>query len=134
MPPTVSKLLEVLESLGLSSQFCASGSLTPVLPGLEVDGVGKVGVPVSAADAQRLIAQAAQAPYGRGDATIVDTKVRQVWQLEPRQFALPACARSSASPKKSSTSCTSSWFTSQGVFSRRTVTRRRYRICSPRWW
>ena len=59
-----------------------------MLPGLEVEGVGDVGVPVSASDAKRLIKQAAQAPYGRGEETIVDTKVRRVWQLEPQQFAL----------------------------------------------
>ena len=42
---------------------------------------------MSAADARRLIAKAAQAPYGRGEETIVDTTVRRVWQLEPRQLA-----------------------------------------------
>lgn len=59
-----------------------------MLPGLEVVGVGEIGVPVSAGDAKRLIKQAAQAPYGRGEETVVDPKVRRVWQLEPAQFAL----------------------------------------------
>lgn len=88
MSSLVSQLWTVLDSLGESSQFCSSGSLTPVLPGLEVEGIGNVGVPVSAADARRLVEQASQAPYGRGEETIVDTNVRRVWQLEPRQFAL----------------------------------------------
>ena len=88
MSSLVSQLWKVLESLGESSQFCSSGSLAPVLPGLEVEGIGNVGVPVSAADARRLVEQASQAPYGRGEETIVDTNVRLVWQLEPRQFAL----------------------------------------------
>lgn len=88
MSPLISQLWKVLESVGESSQFCTAGSLTPVLPGLEVDGVGNVGVPICAADARRLIEQASQAPYGRGQETIVDTKVRRVWQLEPRQFGL----------------------------------------------
>ena len=81
-------LVTLLDSLGESSEFAASGTLSPVLPGLEVEGVGTVGMPVSAADAKRLIAQAALAPYGRGEETIVDTDVRRVWQLEPSQFAL----------------------------------------------
>jgi predicted 2-oxoglutarate/Fe(II)-dependent dioxygenase YbiX len=88
MSPIVSQLWKVLESLSESSQFCMSGSLAPVLPGLEVEGIGNVGVPVSAADAKRLIERASQAPYGRGEETIVDTNVRRVWQLEPREFAL----------------------------------------------
>jgi predicted 2-oxoglutarate/Fe(II)-dependent dioxygenase YbiX len=88
MTPLLDQLWKVLESLGEASQFCTAGSLPPVLPGLEVEGVGNVGIPVSAADTRRLIEQASQAPYGRGEETIVDTQVRRVWQLEPRQFAL----------------------------------------------
>ena len=88
MSPIATQLWNVLNSLGESSQFCTSGSLEPVLPGLEVEEIGNVGVPLSAADAKRLIKKASQAPYGRGEETIVDTNVRRVWQLEPQQFAL----------------------------------------------
>lgn len=88
MHPLANKLLEVLDSVGESSQFCAAGDLDPVLPGLEVEGLGRIGVPVSEHDARRLIETAAQAPFGRGEETIVDTDVRRVWQLEPKQFAL----------------------------------------------
>lgn len=88
MSPVISQFLNVLDSLGESSQFCTSGSLSPVLPGLDVHGIGNVGVPVSAADAKRLIQQASQAPYGRGEETIVDTNVRRVWQLDTSQFSL----------------------------------------------
>lgn len=88
MADTWEGLIKLLDSLGESAEFAAYGHLTPMLPGLEVDGVGEIGMPVSAADAKRLIAQAAQAPYGRGEETIVDTGVRRVWQLEPSQFKL----------------------------------------------
>lgn len=81
-------LEELLESLGESAQFATSGSMAPVLPGLEVNGIGTIGTPVSAADAKRLIAKATQAPYGRGEQTIVDTNVRRVWQIEPSEFRL----------------------------------------------
>jgi hypothetical protein len=79
-------LQTLLESLGESSAFAAAGSLTPVLPGLEVKGVGEIGIPVTEADAKRLIAKASQAPYGRGSQTIVDTAVRRVWQIEPSRL------------------------------------------------
>jgi predicted 2-oxoglutarate/Fe(II)-dependent dioxygenase YbiX len=81
-------LAELLCSLGESSKFAASGSLPPVLPGLKVKGVGSIGSPVSAADAKRIIGQAEQAPYGRGEETILDTNVRRVWQLDPAKFTL----------------------------------------------
>ena len=81
-------LEKLLGALGESSRFVTAGSLPPTLPGLEVEGAGSIGCPVSAADAKRLIAKATQAPYGRGEATIVDTDVRRVWQIEPSQFAL----------------------------------------------
>lgn len=81
-------LQKLIESIGDSSQFATSGALPPVLPGLEVKGIGPIGSPVSAADAKRLIARATQAPYGLGEQTIVDTKVRRVWQFEPNEFQL----------------------------------------------
>jgi predicted 2-oxoglutarate/Fe(II)-dependent dioxygenase YbiX len=81
-------LTDMLGTLGQSSKFVTSGSLPPVLPGLKVKGAGPIGSPVSAADAKRIIGQAEQAPYGRGEKTILDTNVRRVWQLEPGQFDL----------------------------------------------
>ena len=88
MPDARQTLEELLNALGESSQFVTSGGMAPVLPGLEVKGVGPIGFPVTPEDAQRLIAKATQAPYGRGEATIVDTDVRRVWQVEPSQFTL----------------------------------------------
>lgn len=82
------RLLSALDSAGPSAEFCTEGTRPPVLPGLVVRGLGEVGLPVSAAEAKRLVSKGVQAPYGRGEETIVDTKVRRVWQLEPRQFTL----------------------------------------------
>jgi hypothetical protein len=78
----------LLKALGESSQYVSAGSLPPVLPGLEVNDVGTVGSPISTADAKRLMVKATQAPYGRGEQTIVDPNVRRVWQLEPAEFRL----------------------------------------------
>ena len=78
----------LLDGLGESIEFATSGTLTPILPGLEVEGVGAIGTPISPSDARRLIAHASQAPYGRGEVTVVDTNVRNVWQIEPSQLVL----------------------------------------------
>jgi predicted 2-oxoglutarate/Fe(II)-dependent dioxygenase YbiX len=86
MEEAMRELQDLLDGLGESIEFATSGILAPVLPGLEVEGVGSIGTPISPADAKRLIAHASQAPYGRGEETIVDTSVRNVWQIEPSQL------------------------------------------------
>ena len=35
-----------------------------------------------------IIASSSQAPFGRGEDTIVDTSVRRTWQLPPMQFSI----------------------------------------------
>jgi predicted 2-oxoglutarate/Fe(II)-dependent dioxygenase YbiX len=82
------QLLAALGELAESISFCVSDTRPLVLPGLTVDGVGEIALPVSRTDARRLIKHSSQAPYGQGEATIVDTDVRRVWQLEPDQFRL----------------------------------------------
>jgi len=84
MGKVADQLLKALDSLDESPQFCVSGSVAPVLPGLEIAGAGGVGVPISPATARQLIEHASQAPYGRGEETIVDPDVRRVWQIEPK--------------------------------------------------
>lgn len=81
-------LEQLLAGLGEAARFESVGQVPAVLPGLEVQGLGSIGVPVAPADAKRIIDKARQAPYGLGEATIVDTEVRHVWQLEPSQFEL----------------------------------------------
>jgi hypothetical protein len=33
-----------------------------------------------------LISQCQQAPFGRGEKTVLDTEVRRVWELNPDQY------------------------------------------------
>ena len=82
------QLLDALGNLMESISFSASGKCPFVLPGLTIDGINEIAFPVSKSSARSLIKQARQAPYGRGEETIVDTDVRRVWQLEPDQFRL----------------------------------------------
>src|SRR5687767_12808163 len=75
MSEVTHQLRKILESLDAASQFCTSGSLVPVLPGLEVQGVGEVALPIGPSQARQLMQQAVPAPYGRGEETIVDATV-----------------------------------------------------------
>ncbi|MCX7418042.1 MAG: 2OG-Fe(II) oxygenase [Planctomycetia bacterium] len=68
--------------------YCTSGRVPLVLPGLEVSGLGPIGLPLTASQAQELKTFCAQAPYGKGEETLVDVSVRRVWHLKPDQFSL----------------------------------------------
>ena len=74
-------LEEILAEVERPGDFYGFGSLLAPLPRLEIDGVGTVAFPLSAAQAKELVRAAEQAPYGRGEETIVDTAVRNVWQV-----------------------------------------------------
>ncbi len=62
--------------------FCTSGVIDTLAPGLEVDGVGPVALPLLTTQAEQLVAVAEQAPFGRGERTLVDTTVRRTWQVD----------------------------------------------------
>jgi hypothetical protein len=83
-----SKLLEVLGEVDRPGDVCTSGDRPLTMPGLEVEGLGSVGLPLSKSDARKLIKLCRQAPYGKGTETVVDTDVRRVWELGPKKFRL----------------------------------------------
>lgn len=81
-------IVEVLERVDRPGTFCVEGSVPAFLPGLEVEGLGPVGLPLSDLQAKALRKVCEQAPYGKGERTLVDTSVRKVWRLLPDRFAL----------------------------------------------
>lgn len=50
-------------------------------PGLKVDGIGTVGLPLSDRDMTALKNACHQAPFGKGSETIVDETVRKTWEI-----------------------------------------------------
>jgi hypothetical protein len=85
---TLEKLDRALGQIDRPGTFCVSGRVPAVLPGLEVEGLGPIGLPLSPRAARDLIKRCHQAPYGQGKKTLVDTTVRRVWRLEPDHFRL----------------------------------------------
>ena len=85
---TLEQLSEALGEIDRPGTFCVSGTVPTVLPGLEVQGLGPIGLPLSGSQAKELQARCEQAPYGKGEKTLVDTSVRRVWRLKPGQFTL----------------------------------------------
>lgn len=81
-------LLKALQAVAPSACVLSSGVTPPVIPGVRVTGVGPLAFPAVSEQLQRVLELAGQAPFGRGSETVVDTTVRNVWQLEPGQFDL----------------------------------------------
>lgn len=51
-------------------------------PGLEIQNVGVVGLPMSSRDVEAVKQASHQAPFGKGSETIVDENVRKTWQID----------------------------------------------------
>ncbi|CAD0022613.1 unnamed protein product, partial [Aureobasidium pullulans] len=88
-------LLDYLDNIASSGDFATMKSI----PNLSVDpdvrllGKGdqedcKIEAPLGLQDAQKLINAARQAPFGKGEKTLVDTTFRNTWELDPSQFSL----------------------------------------------
>ena len=83
MADIVTDLAALLGQVRRPGDFYTSGTTELLSPALSVDGVGPIALPLLPAQAAQLVAAAEQAPYGRGPDTIVDTSVRNTWQIEP---------------------------------------------------
>jgi 2OG-Fe(II) oxygenase superfamily len=77
-----SGLFKCLRSVERSGDFCVGGVREIVMPALDVDGVGRIAFPILPAQAERLVATAEAAPYGRGKETVLDREVRRTWQID----------------------------------------------------
>jgi predicted 2-oxoglutarate/Fe(II)-dependent dioxygenase YbiX len=82
------RLDEALLKIDRPGSFCVSGSVPAVLPGLEIKRLGPIGFPLTAEQAEKIKERCEQAPYGKGEETVVDTSVRRVWQMMPDRFQL----------------------------------------------
>jgi hypothetical protein len=71
-----------------SARFCASGAVPIANPGLDVDGLGPIALPLKRGMAKSLIACCHVAPYGQGTRTVIDLDVRNTHELNPEKFRL----------------------------------------------
>ena len=85
---TDAALEKLLRSVDRPGEFCAHGRLFAPMPRLEVDGAGMLSFPVPEAQVRALVAAAERAPYGKGPDTLVDTSVRDCWQIGAERIRL----------------------------------------------
>src|SRR3954466_6658658 len=81
MPMITADLATVLGKIRRPGNFFAAGTTELLAPLLEVEGVGRVALPLLPIQARDLIGVADPAPYGRGEETVVDPAVRRCWQI-----------------------------------------------------
>ena len=88
MPMLTQALADLLRTVDRPGSFYAAGTAELLPPSLEVDGVGPIALPLLPVQAGQLISIAEQAPFGRGQDTIVDPAVRRCWQVGPSQVRI----------------------------------------------
>lgn len=81
-------LAAIVSTIRRKGDFYATGTSDCATPALEVDGVGRISLPLLPVQAEQLIAVATRSPYGRGQDTLIDTAVRRTWQIPAEHVAL----------------------------------------------
>ncbi|HEY6849694.1 MAG TPA: 2OG-Fe(II) oxygenase [Terracidiphilus sp.] len=81
-------LAALLGGVDRPGDFYTAGTCEIFAPGLDVQGVGPIALPLLPVQAEQLIAIAQHAPYGRGEQTLVDTEVRRTWQIDPERVQI----------------------------------------------
>ena len=81
-------LAKALNRIQRAGSYYTTGTVEIFAPCLKVDGVGSIALPLLPIQAQQLIAVADQAPYGKGPETLVDTQVRNTWQIDAAQVQI----------------------------------------------
>ena len=57
-------------------------------PGLEIDSLGMLGLPLSPRDMESIKGIASRAPFGHGEKSIIDSTVRDTWEIDSSRISL----------------------------------------------
>ena len=78
----------VLSKVKRPGDFFVHGALEMPMPKVVIKGAGTLSFPVPEVQIAEIIQLADRAPYGRGEETIVDTSVRNVWQIASKDVQI----------------------------------------------
>jgi hypothetical protein len=84
----VEKLVGAMGEASRRMRYCASGRLPAIDPGIEIEGFGRLSVPLKQGYAKRLAETCRPAPYGKGVQTLVDPKVRKTLEIDAARIQL----------------------------------------------
>eukprot|EP00029_Vermamoeba_vermiformis_P004973 TRINITY_DN1599_c0_g3_i3.p1 TRINITY_DN1599_c0_g3~~TRINITY_DN1599_c0_g3_i3.p1 ORF type:complete len:202 (-),score=5.82 TRINITY_DN1599_c0_g3_i3:1051-1656(-) len=85
---SLTDLSDLVYDIKAPGTIACGGPISVILPGLHINGFGEVGLPLREREAKELITLCQRAPFGRGEKTIVDTNVRNTWQLSPSEIQI----------------------------------------------
>ncbi len=80
-------LAALLRTIRRHGDFYATGSAEISAPNLSVLGMGMLSLPFQHSQLAALLARAELAPFGRGEQTLIDTSVRNTWQIDANALA-----------------------------------------------
>ncbi|KAJ4997924.1 hypothetical protein K4K48_006167 [Colletotrichum sp. SAR 10_66] len=83
---TLRKRLNGIKSVGDIANFTRYPTFAN--PGLKIEGHPAFPLPLTPSDAEVIKAACREAPFGKGEDTVVDTSVRKTWELNHTQFQL----------------------------------------------
>ena len=87
--PYFQDIVATLQSVKRPGSFAAGGTVQLPFPALQINGIPeKIGLPINSLQVGKVVEKCSRAPFGRGEDTIVDTSVRNTWQLNPSQFSV----------------------------------------------
>ena len=86
--PSIETLRLLLADSGGDTDFAAGLTLPPGDLRIDVEGVGSLALPLSAARARELCAAARPARYGKGEDTLLDPSVRDTWEIPPERVRI----------------------------------------------
>ena len=81
-------LEDALAAVRRPGDFFVRGVLEMPMPRFEIEGVGVISFPIPDSQIRDIIKHAERAPYGRGGETILDTSIRNAWQLAPTKVCI----------------------------------------------
>ncbi len=76
------QLLEVLGEIKGSGSFVSMDNMSFLFPGMEIEGIGEIGFPISPLEINEMIKVAHKAPFGKGSKTVLDATVRSAWEID----------------------------------------------------
>lgn len=81
------QLLNVMKTIEGNGSFVSSGTRNFTHPGLQLEGIGEIGLPLNPIQIKEIIKIAQKAPFGKGRQTITDTSVRSAWEIDAGQLS-----------------------------------------------
>ncbi|KAI3329455.1 hypothetical protein HD806DRAFT_287663 [Xylariaceae sp. AK1471] len=94
MPFSKDRLRDALDGITVRGSFAGSCKFERTVdPQIFVEDVGTIKLPLSDEQAQQIISKARLAPCGKGSETIVDTTIRNTWELDSHNFKITAGAQ-----------------------------------------